>query len=62
VEDLLTMPHRHRPEGDHHPSHFNTRRDNLGDSAVWIAGKVVGIVFVGAALLAGRRLISNTSK
>ena len=20
VEDLLTMPHRHRPEGDHHPS------------------------------------------
>src|SRR4051812_14216254 len=23
------MPDRHRPEGDHHPSHFNTRRDNL---------------------------------
>jgi hypothetical protein len=27
--DLLTMPHRHRPEGDHHPSHSNTSRDNL---------------------------------
>ena len=23
------MPDQHRPEGDHHPSHFNTRRDNL---------------------------------
>src|SRR4051794_31449390 len=34
------MPDRHRPEGDHHPSHFNTRRGNLAQelAAVRLSG------------------------